>query len=717
MPEQNGNKPENGRPPRRRRPARPVEPKENTGAAVAASDTPAPAKPKQNNRNRKPNPQRQQAKPADQATPSAATAETPPRKRGRPKKAATPPNGADNTSKTTPAKTQAKQEPKKTTSRAGRRPRPAAEKAVAPGQEIKTAAQLATVAQAPAAKTQTRRRGKKSPGSKVRIIPLGGLGEVGKNVTVYECGNDSFIVDCGMTFPDESMPGVDLVLPDFTYILENHTRIKGIVITHGHEDHIGAIPYLLKQVNLPLYGTRLTLGLVEGKLKEHGLLNKAKLNVMKAGDIVNFGSMSVEFINVNHSIPDACAFAIQTPAGTIIQTGDFKVDFTPISGDIINLSRFGELGSQGVLALLSDSTNVERPGSTPSERTVGGSFDKIFAGAEGKRILVATFSSNVHRVQQIVGAAVKHKRKVAVQGRSMENVVTKALELGYLEIPSGVLVDIDAIGKYPPDKMVIITTGSQGEPMSALTRMAMGDHRKVTVTENDCIIISATPIPGNEKLVTKVINELMKLGAQVVYERMYDIHVSGHACQDELKLMIALTKPKFFVPVHGEFKHLKKHADLAMSMGIEAKNVFIGDIGKVMETDGETFQFAGNVTAGKVLVDGLGVGDVGSVVLRDRKHLAQDGLIIVVTTIEAGSGKIVAGPDIVSRGFVYVRESEDMMAKTRVIAKDCIQKCMESGTREWGVIKQRIKDDVGNYLWQRTKRSPMILPIVQEVHK
>lgn len=715
MPEQNGNKPENSKPPRRRRPARPAEPKETTGAAPAIAEAAPAAKPKPA-RNRKPNPPR----PANQAgngqntppAPAAAPAEKAPRKRGKPQKPATP-----TTAKSEPVKTPTKQEPKKSTPRGGRRPRPAAEKAAAPGQEIKTAAQLAAATPAPAAKTQTRRRGRKPANSKVRIIPLGGLGEVGKNVTVYECGADSFIVDCGMTFPDESMPGVDLVLPDFTYIVENQARIQGIVITHGHEDHIGAIPYLLKQVNLPLYGTRLTLGLVEGKLKEHGLLGKAKLNVMKPGDIVKFGCMSVEFINVNHSIPDACAFAIQTPAGTIVQTGDFKIDFTPISGDVINLSRFGELGSQGVMALLSDSTNVERPGSTPSERTVGGSFDKLFAGAEGKRILVATFSSNVHRVQQVIGAAVKYKRKVAVSGRSMENVVGKALELGYLDIPSGVLVDIDSIGKYPPDKMVIITTGSQGEPLSALTRMAMGDHRKVTVTENDCIIISATPIPGNEKLVTKVVNELMKLGAQVVYERMYDIHVSGHACQDELRMMIALTKPKFFMPVHGEYKHLKKHAELAISMGINPKNVFISDIGRVLETDGETMQFAGNVPAGKVLVDGLGVGDVGSVVLRDRKHLAEDGLIIVVTTIDAGSGKIIAGPDIVSRGFVYVRESEDMMAKTRTIAKDCIQKCVDNNTREWGTIKQRIKDEIGNYLWQRTKRTPMILPIVQEVHK
>lgn len=578
------------------------------------------------------------------------------------------------------------------------------------------AEQPAKTTKAPSKTGQNRRRQQKpSAKQKVRIIPLGGLGEVGKNLTVYECGNDAFIVDCGLTFPDESMPGVDLVIPDFTYVIENKDRIRGIAITHGHEDHIGGLAFLLKHVNLPIYGTKLTLGLVEGKLKEHGLLDKAKLFVQKPGDTVSFGCMNVEFIGVNHSIPDACAFAIHTPAGVIVQTGDFKIDFTPIRGEVINLTRFGELGSHGVLALLSDSTNAERAGSTLSERTVGESFDKLFNQAVDRRILVATFASNVHRLQQIIEAAVKYKRKVAISGRSMENVVNKALEIGYLDVPSGVLVDVDSIGKYPANKMVIITTGSQGEPMSALTRMAMGDHRKVTVTPGDYIIISATPIPGNEKLVGRVINELMKLGAEVIYEKMYDIHVSGHACQDELKMIMALTKPKFFVPVHGEYKHLKKHADLAVSMGIDAKNIFIGDLGKVLETDGQNMAFNGTVTAGKVLVDGLGVGDVGSVVLRDRKHLAQDGLIVLVTTIDGASGTILAGPDVVSRGFVYVRESEDMMARVRSIARDCIQKCMANNSREWGVIKQKMKDDVGDYLWQRTKRSPMILPVIQEV--
>jgi ribonuclease J len=559
-----------------------------------------------------------------------------------------------------------------------------------------------------------------TPGRKkkelLRIIPLGGLGEVGKNITVYECGNDAFLVDCGLTFPDESMPGVDLVIPDFTYVTQIKDRLRGIVITHGHEDHIGGLAYLFKNgVNVPVYATRLTIGLIEGKFKEHGLLDKARLNVISPGESVALGCMSVEFINVNHSIPDSCGFAITTPVGVIVQTGDFKIDFTPIKGDIIDLARFGELGGKGVLALLSDSTNAERPGSTPSERTVGESFDKLFQSHEKKRIIVASFASNVHRIQQIMDAAVKYKRKVAVSGRSMENVVSKALEIGYLDIPSGVLVDIDSVGKYPADKMVIVTTGSQGEPMSALTRMAMGDHRKVTVTPNDCIIISASPIPGNEKLVTRVINELLKLGADVVYEKMYDIHVSGHACQDELKMMMAMTKPKFFLPMHGEYKHLKKHAELARSMGIASQNIFIGDIGKIVETDGKTMRFGGSVPAGKTLVDGLGVGDVGSIVLRDRKHLAQDGLIIVVAAIDTASGQLLAGPDIVSRGFVYVRESEDMIGAAKKIARDCIQKCIDNNTREWGVIKQRVKDDVGDYLWQVTKRNPMILPVVQEI--
>ena len=608
-------------------------------------------------------------------------------------------------------------QPKKQTHRTPRR-KPAAQAASQPAAPIFVENKAVAPENSKAPKKtggRNSRGGKNKKKSLLRIVPLGGLGEVGKNITIYECEGDAFIVDCGLTFPDEGMPGVDLVIPDFTYVLEIKDRLRGIVITHGHEDHIGGLAYLLKNVNLPIYSTRLTNGLIEGKLKEHGLLDQAKLTVVAPGDVVQMGCMSVEYINVNHSIPDACGFAINTPVGTIIQTGDFKIDLTPIKSDVINLARFGELGGRGVLALLSDSTNAERPGSTPSERTVGDSFEKIFAGAINKRIIVASFASNVHRIQQIIDAAVRYKRKVAVSGRSMENVVAKSLELGYLDVPSGVLVDIDSVSRYPAEKMVIVTTGSQGEPMSALTRMAMGDHRKVNVTPNDCIIISATPIPGNEKLVTRVVNELLKLGAEVVYERMYDVHVSGHACQDELKLMMALTKPKFFLPMHGEFKHLKKHAELAHSMGIATGNIFIGDNGRVLETDGETMRWNGSVTSGKVLVDGLGVGDVGSIVLRDRKHLAQDGLIIVVASIDRKTTQLIAGPDIVSRGFVYVRESEDMMGKTRQIARDCILRCLQNNTLEWGVIKQRIKDDVSDYLWQMTKRNPMILPIIQEV--
>ncbi|MGN1108694.1 MAG: ribonuclease J, partial [Oscillospiraceae bacterium] len=462
----------------------------------------------------------------------------------------------------------------------------------------------------------------------VKFIALGGLNEIGKNLYVYECCNDMFIVDCGLAFPDEEMPGVDLVVPDFTYLEKNRDRLRGIVITHGHEDHIGALPYLLKKINAPIYGTRLTLGLVEGKLKEHGLLSQASLNVVEPRQNVRMGCMSVEFIRVNHSIPDACALAIHTPAGVIVHTGDFKVDYTPIEGGIIDLARFGELGNRGVLALLSESTNAERPGYTKSERAVGESFKNLFNSAEGKRIIIATFSSNIHRIQQIIDQAIVHDRKVAVSGRSMQNVIAKAVELNYIKVPENILIDIEDVNKYPPEKLVICTTGSQGEPLSALSRMSSGDHRQVTITPNDFIVISANPIPGNEKLVTKVVNELMKQGAEVIYESMYEVHVSGHACQDELKMMISLTKPKFFIPIHGEYKHLKKHSKLAMSMGIPEENIFISDLGQVIETDGVEMKFTGTVPSGKVMVDGYGVGDVGSVVLRDRKHLAEDGVMI-----------------------------------------------------------------------------------------
>lgn len=549
----------------------------------------------------------------------------------------------------------------------------------------------------------------------VRFIALGGLNEIGKNLYVYECCNDMFIVDCGIAFPDEEMPGVDLVVPDFTYLEKNRERLRGIVITHGHEDHIGALPYLLKKINVPIYGTRLTLGLVEGKLKEHNLLSQTSLNVVEPRQNVRMGCMSVEFIRVNHSIPDACALAIHTPAGVIVHTGDFKVDYTPIEGGIIDLARFGELGNRGVLALMSESTNAERPGYTKSERAVGESFKNLFNSAEGKRIIIATFSSNIHRIQQIIDQAIVHGRKVAVSGRSMQNVISKAVELNYIKVPEDVLIDIEDVNKYPPERLVICTTGSQGEPLSALSRMSSGDHRQVTITPNDFIVISATPIPGNEKLVTKVVNELMKQGAEVIYESMYEVHVSGHACQDELKLMISLTKPKFFIPIHGEYKHLKKHSKLAVGMGIPEENIFVSDLGQVLETDGVEMKFTGTVPSGRVMVDGYGVGDVGSVVLRDRKHLAEDGVMIIVATIDRETGGVLAGPDIVSRGFVYVRESEELIDEAKQLMKQVMDHCRERNIREWGNIKSAMRDALSDYIYSKTKRSPMILPIIMEV--
>ncbi|MCI5579524.1 MAG: ribonuclease J [Oscillospiraceae bacterium] len=549
----------------------------------------------------------------------------------------------------------------------------------------------------------------------VRFFALGGLNEIGKNLYVYECANDMFIVDCGLAFPDEEMFGVDLVVPDFTYIEKNKDKLRGIVITHGHEDHIGALPYLLKKVNAPIYGTRLTLGLVEGKLKEHGLLSSASLNVVEPRRNVRMGCMSVEFIRVNHSIPDSCALAIHTPAGVIVHTGDFKVDYTPIEGGIIDLARFGELGNRGVLALMSESTNVERPGYTKSERSVGESFKGLFTRAEGKRIIIATFSSNIHRIQQIIDEAVIHGRKVAVSGRSMTNVIAKAVELNYIKVPEGTLIDIEDVNKYDPSELVIATTGSQGEPLSALSRMSSGDHRQVTITPNDFIIISANPIPGNEKFVTKVVNELMKQGAEVIYESMYEVHVSGHACQEELKMMISLTKPKFFVPIHGEYKHLKKHAELAEGMGIPGNHTFVADVGDVLETDGVDMKFTGTVPNGMVMVDGLGIGDVGSVVLRDRKHLAEDGVMIIVATIEHETGKVLAGPDIVSRGFVYVRESEELLDEAKQLMDSVMNDLCDRNVREWGNIKSAMRDALSEFIYQKTKRSPMILPIIMEV--
>ena len=540
----------------------------------------------------------------------------------------------------------------------------------------------------------------------VRIIPLGGLNEIGKNITCFECGQDMFIVDCGLAFPDTDMLGVDIVIPDYSYIEKNADRIRGLFITHGHEDHIGGIPYLLKKVNIPIYGSRLTLGLIEGKLREHGLLSSANLNVVVPRQTIKVGCMAVEMLRVNHSIPDAMGLAIHTPAGVIIHTGDFKVDYTPIEGEVIDLARFAELGNKGVLCLMSDSTNAERPGYTPSERTVGESFERLFKAAGSRRIIIATFSSNIHRVQQIVDNAVNHGRKVAISGRSMINVVSKAIELGYLQIPEGVLIDIDDITRYPNERLTIITTGSQGEPLSALSRMASGDHGKVSVTADDYIIISATPIPGNEKHVTRVVNDLMRLGAKVIYEKMYDVHVSGHACQDELKMILSITKPRYFLPVHGEYKHRKRHAELAMEMGIEPSRIHLGDIGQVVEIDNIDMRVTGTAQAGMVFVDGLGVGDVGSIVLRDRKILSQDGLIIVVMTIENESGCIVAGPDIVSRGFVYVRESEQLMDEAHTVVEKALEECSRRNTREWGTIKSVVKDALSSF---------MILPIIMEI--
>jgi len=554
-----------------------------------------------------------------------------------------------------------------------------------------------------------------TPALPIHYTVLGGLNEIGKNMAVLEYGDDAIIIDCGMSFPDEDLLGVDVVLPDFTYVNKIKDKIRGIFITHGHEDHIGALPYLLRQMDIPVYAGRLTVALIDSKLKEHGLAGKMRLHVVEAGGIIHIGKeLTVEFVTVNHSIPDAMALAIKTPHGYIVHTGDFKVDFTPVMSPIIDLSRFGELGREGVLALLADSTNAERAGYTPSERVVGESFANLFRKAENKRIIVATFSSNLPRIQQIMSASALDGRKVAVSGRSMINFVNIAQELGYLHVPEGLLIDIDAINHYPKDKVTLITTGSQGEPMSALTRMAFSDHRKVEVGPKDYIIISATPIPGNEKTVSKVVNELMRRGCVVVYEKMYDVHVSGHACQEELKIIHALTRPKFFIPVHGEQKHLYKHAQLAQSMGMPAKNVLITEIGKTIELTADSMAVISSVPAGRVLVDGLGVGDVGSIVLRDRKHLAEDGLIVVVATFDSATGEMVSGPDIVTRGFVYVREAESLIDEIREAARRVLDECSHNPRCDWSMMKSRVRDELSRMLFQKTKRSPMILPIIMD---
>lgn len=550
---------------------------------------------------------------------------------------------------------------------------------------------------------------------RLKIIPLGGLEEVGKNMTIFEYGNDMFLLDCGIAFPEDDLLGVDLVMPDITYLEKNKSRLKGMVITHGHEDHIGAIPYVLKSVNTPIYATRLTLGLIKTKLEEHKLVRGTSLKCVRAGDIIELGSsFKIEFIQSTHSIADSVMVAIHTPVGTVVHTGDFKVDFTPIDGRVMDFARLAELGKEGVLALMSDSTNSEREGFTMSESTVGKVFDNIFADCK-KRIVVATFASNVHRVQQIVNSAEKNNRKLAICGRSMLNVMTVAKDLGYLNIPDGMLIDIEEIDDYTPDRLVIITTGSQGETMSGLSRMAAGSHRQVTLNSEDLVILSASPIPGNEKLVSNVIDDLYKLGVEVVYHALADIHVSGHACKEEQKLILSLVKPKYFIPVHGEYRHIRTHAETAMKVGIPEENIALLVNGKVLELDRNFCKITGSVPAGRVFIDGLGVGDVGNIVLRDRQHLSQDGLIIVVIAMDKRTGKILAGPDLISRGFVYVRESEDLMDEMRIeLAKD-IAKFEENGTKEWSTIKNTIKDTLHDFVYAKTKRNPMVIPIISEI--
>ncbi len=550
--------------------------------------------------------------------------------------------------------------------------------------------------------------------NKLKIIPLGGLGEIGKNITAVEYDNDIIVIDCGMAFPEDEMLGIDIVIPDITYLIKNKDKLRGLFLTHGHEDHIGAIPYVLKKINIPVYGTKLTIGLVGNKLLEHKL-DEVSLNVVKPGEHVKAGNFKINFIGTNHSIPDSVGFAIETPVGTMIHTGDFKIDYTPINGNVIDLNAFAEFGRKGVLIALSDSTNVERTGYTQSERVVGNKFMDIFKKCN-QRIIVATFASNIHRVQQIVNAAVAYNRKVAVSGRSMVNVIKVAQELGYLETPEDTFININDLKKYKDEEIALITTGSQGEPMSALTRMANSDHKKLEIKEGDMVIISANPIPGNEKTVARVINMLYKKGADVLYDTLEEIHVSGHARQEELKLMLTLLKPKFFMPVHGEFRHLKHHAKLAMELGIKEENIIIAQTGDVVEVNNKSAQVNGTVPSGNILVDGLGVGDVGNIVLRDRKHLSENGLIIVVITMNKSTGEIISGPDIISRGFVYVRENIDLIEESRENVNIALNKCKDSGTKDWGTIKNTIKDDLSGFIYDRIQRSPMILPIIMEVN-
>ena len=563
--------------------------------------------------------------------------------------------------------------------------------------------------------TNQKKAPKLIPKPKLKIYSLGGLNEIGKNMTAFECGEDIIIVDCGIGFPNDDMLGVDLVIPDFTHIQNNIDKVRGIFITHGHEDHIGSLPYFLKNMNVPVYGTRLTLGILENKLAEHKLLQNAKLHNVSAGDTVKAGCFKVEFIRVNHSIADACALAIFTPQGTIIHTGDFKLDTTPIDGEMMDVVRLGQLGNEGVLMLLCESTNVERAGHTPSEKNVGVSLERIFLGAPDKRIIIATFASNVHRVQQIIDASVHNGRRVAVTGRSMVNVVNAAVRLGYMSVPGGALIDIDDIKKYPPEKITIITTGSQGEPMSALYRMAFSDHDKVSLSDKDLVVLSSSAIPGNEPLVGKIVNEMYRRGVNVYHDSSVEVHVSGHACREELKFMHALTKPKYFMPVHGEFRHLIQHKELAESMGMSPQNIFVSDIGKVIEIDENGARFNGTVPAGKILIDGSGIGDVGNIVLRDRKNLSESGLIIAVATVSIKEGILMSGPEIISRGFVYVRENEELMNETKDVATKAIIHALEGGVNDWGELKAIMKNAISKFIFTKTKRKPIILPILMDL--
>jgi len=579
---------------------------------------------------------------------------------------------------------------------------------------------MSVITEKPKKKTYTKKTQKKgSPIKKampkVRIFSLGGLNEIGKNITCIECENDIIVIDCGIGFPDDDMLGVDLVIPDFTYLQSNVEKVKGVLITHGHEDHIGSLPYLLKSMNVPVYGTKLSLGILESKLIEHKLLQSAKLNTVSAGDTVTLGKFKIEFIRVNHSIADACALSITTPQGVIFHTGDFKLDTNPIESEMMDITRIGQLGKEGITMLLCESTNVERPGYTPSESKVGVSLEKIYSSAPDKRIIIATFSSNVHRVQQIINSSVRHGRKVALTGRSMLNVINAAVRLGYMNVPSGVIIDIDEIRKYPPEKLTIITTGSQGEPMSALYRMAFSEHDRVVLTDKDLVVLSSSAIPGNEPLVGKIVNEMYRRGVNVYHDSTVEVHVSGHACQEELKLMHALTKPKYFMPVHGEFRHLIRHKELAEEMGMIPENIFVSDIGRIIEIDESGARFNGVVPAGKVLIDGSGIGDIGNIVLRDRKNLAENGLIIAVATISMDMGMLMSGPEIISRGFVYVRESEELVGGAKSVATSALIDALNKGIRDWNELKGVMKSSISKFIYQETKRKPVILPILMNL--